>query len=498
MLLTIIRKELALHILTLRFQLGFLVCVGLIAVVAWIGTVGYEQRVADHRAIATKYRDKLDELEVYSDLALNTRLVAMRPPRPLAVLSQGVEGRLTDHFEVAHCLVPGGLEGMRPGDPFTRMFAQYDVVTLLQVILSFLALLFAYDAVSGEREDGTLTLVLSNHGSRGLLLLGKYLGALLSLTPPLVVSFLVAVLIMEGSPLLSLSPGDWQRLGLIFVLSLLYLSLFLMVGLMLSTLTRDSGSSLLWSALVWMVLVIAYPAAALFAVDQLRPLQPLKSLEAAMGDIGEQFDREIEDYLSAHGRERAWEGFQGSRSSSSDNVGESVKAIPQDDDDGVVKPEALATMEFVRQFYAFQEPLRAEYADRRARLAQTYLEENVLAQKRLAWALLRLSPAGLLAESASAAADTDLDSYMSFVDQAGRFRRDLIGHLEEENAFGSNRWFYSPDNPVQADSLPRFSERPESPADLLGRLAPTIAALAALQGLLFIIAVVAFGRARVH
>jgi len=38
-----------------------------------------------------------------------------------------------------------------------------------------------YDALSGEREDGTLALVLSNHGSRALLLLGKYLGGLLKL-----------------------------------------------------------------------------------------------------------------------------------------------------------------------------------------------------------------------------------------------------------------------------------------------------------------------------
>ena len=59
-LLTIVRKELALHVLSLRFQLGFLLCVGLISVVAWIGTVGYEKRVADHQAVVSRYRDRLD------------------------------------------------------------------------------------------------------------------------------------------------------------------------------------------------------------------------------------------------------------------------------------------------------------------------------------------------------------------------------------------------------------------------------------------------------
>ena len=494
MLLTIIRKELALHVLTLRFQLGFLVCVGLIAVVAWIGTVGYEKRAADHRAVVTGLDEKLDELEVFSDLACNTQLYADRRPRPLAVFSQGVEGRLADHFQVAHCLVPGGLEGMRPGDPFTRVFSQYDVVTLLQVILSFLALLFAYDAVSGEREDGTLTLVLSNRGSRAQLLLGKYLGGLLGLAPPLVVSFLVAVLIMESSPLLSLGTDHWLRLAVIFFLSLLYLSLFLVVGLLLSVLTPRSSTSLLWAALVWMVFVVIYPAAVLFAVDQLRPMQPLASVGAAVEELRAQFDREVEDYLSAHGRERAWEGFHGGRSTSSNGTGESVKATPQMDDDGVIKAETLEAMAFARRFYAFKEPLRAEYADRRAHLLQAYLEDNVLAQERLAWRLLRLSPAGMLAETASAAADTDLDSYLRFVAQAARYRGDLIEHLEEENAFGSDRWFYSPGGPVEAHSLPRFGERLETPAGLLGRLAPTIALLAVLNGLAFVGAVVLFGR----
>ena len=498
MLLTIVRKELALHVLALRFQLGFLVCVGLISVVSWIGTVGYEKRVADHQAVVTRYRDKLDGLEVFSDLACNTRLLTDRRPRALAVFSQGVEGRLSDHYEIAHCLAPGGLEGMRPGDPFTRIFTEYDVVTLLQVILSFLALLFAFDALSGEREDGTLTLVLSNHGSRASLLLGKYLGALVSLSPPLVVSFLVAVLIMEGSPLLSLGTSDWQRLGLIFLLSLLYLSLFLLVGLLLSALTRSSSTSLLWAALVWMVFVIVYPAVTLFTVAQLRPKQSLGGIGDAMGDLRKQFDREVEGYLSSHGREDAWEGFNGSRSSSRDGVGETVKATPQENDEGVFSRETLAAMEFARQFYAFQEPLRAEYADRVGSLSQGYLDENILAQVGLARCLLRLSPAGLLSAAASTAADTDLDSYLRFVNQASHFRRDLIDHLEEQGAFGSGRWFSSADGAVQPETLPRFAERPEATAALLGRLAPTIALLASLNGLLFVAAVAAFARVRVH
>ena len=47
-------------------------------------------------------------------------------------------------------------------NPFMDMFASMDVVFILEVILSLMALIFAYDALAGEYERGTLRLV-SDH-----------------------------------------------------------------------------------------------------------------------------------------------------------------------------------------------------------------------------------------------------------------------------------------------------------------------------------------------
>jgi len=494
---TILRKELALHVLTLRFQIGFLVCVGLISVIAWISTVGFDKRVVGHQAIVTEGREDIEKVQVYSDLSCTHRLQAHRAPRPLAVFRQGVEGSLSDHFEIAHCLAPGQLGNIHTGDPFARMFSDYDVVTILQVILSFLALLFAYDAVSGERETGTLTLVLSNSGSRGQLLLGKYLGALVSLTIPLLFSFLVAIAIMQSSPYLHLATGDWARIGLIFLLSLLYLSLFLLLGLLLSVSTQQSVTTLLWGTLCWVLLVLLYPTAVLFSVDQLKPLPTWDSTVQAVEDMRREFEREVEEFLERHGKESAWSGLRGSRSSSRDGVGETVRVTPQRDDRGVIDPQSEEAMRFAQEFYAFQEPLRAEYADRSGRLWQAYADDHLHAQAGLVWGLLRLSPAGLLAEATSMAADTDLASYQRFVDQARRFRGDLIGYLENRDAFGARLWFTSMDDEVEISSLPRFAEVSETLAELLDRLASRIAILAGLNGILFVAALIAFGRKQV-
>ena len=497
MFFTILRKELALHILTLRFQIGFLVCVGLISVIAWISTVGFDKRVVEHRAIVAEAREDIAKVEVYSDLSCNHRLQAHRAPRPLAVFCQGVEGRLSDHFEIAHCLAPGQLGSMHTGDPFARMFTDYDVVTILQVILSFLALLFAYDAISGERETGTLTLVLANPGSRGQLLLGKYLGALVSLSIPLIFSFLVAIAIMQSSPYLHLSTDDWARIGLIFLLSLLYLSTFLLLGLLLSVNTQQSVTTLLWGTLCWVLLVLLYPTAVLFSVDRMKPLPAQDSTVQAVEELRQEFKREAEGFLEQRGKEKAWDGLRGSRSSSSDGVGETVRVTPQRDDHGVIDPQTEEAMRFAREFYAFQEPLRAEYADRIERLWQTYVENHLHAQAGLVWGLLRLSPSGLLAEATSMAADTDLASYQRFVGQARRFRGDLTRYLENRDAFGSRLWFTSIDDEVEISSLPHFAEVPEGFAELLGRLASRIGVLAALNGILFVATLSAFGRKQI-
>ena len=55
------------------------------------------------------------------------------------------------------------------------MFLTVDVVFIFKIVLSALAILFAYNTISGEREDGTLKLVLSNAIPRDTIVLGKYL-----------------------------------------------------------------------------------------------------------------------------------------------------------------------------------------------------------------------------------------------------------------------------------------------------------------------------------
>ena len=66
-----------------------------------------------------------------------------------------------------------------------------DLLFLTRILLSLLAVLFAFDAVCGEREEGTLKQALAGPVPRHLWLLGKWIGGMLTLSTGFVVAVLM-------------------------------------------------------------------------------------------------------------------------------------------------------------------------------------------------------------------------------------------------------------------------------------------------------------------
>ena len=59
-----------------------------------------------------------------------------------------------------------------------------------------MGLIFAYDAIAGEREGGTLRLVLAQPVRRAHILVAKYISAMACLLVPLILSLLFALLLL--------------------------------------------------------------------------------------------------------------------------------------------------------------------------------------------------------------------------------------------------------------------------------------------------------------
>ena len=138
--------------------------------------------------------------------------------------------------------------------------SQVDWIFIIGYVLSLLALLFTFDTFSGERERGTLRLMLANSVPRHTVLIGKFLGGLLSISIPFTLAVLVNLLLISTSSDVHLTTEAWGRLGIIFCLALLYTSLFLALGLLVSTRVQRSAVSLMILLLTWVTFVVFMPS----------------------------------------------------------------------------------------------------------------------------------------------------------------------------------------------------------------------------------------------
>ncbi|MXY28309.1 ABC transporter permease [Candidatus Poribacteria bacterium] len=247
----IIQREFVSNVLTSRFMIGFIVCLLSTAVAVFVQVDDYEKRLAGYNTAIREAQEETRTWELYVDI----KPKAHRKPNLLGIFNVGTEnfGANTVTVELSKpifefitfpiWLPPTQKRGS--DNPFLAMFLAVDVVFIFKIVLSALAILFAYNTISGEREDGTLKLVLSNAVPRDVVVLGKYLGGMLSLFPIILVSLLVVLLISFASPVTAFDGNDIAHIILIFGVSLLYVSTWYLLGFVLYVWTKEAATKLI-------------------------------------------------------------------------------------------------------------------------------------------------------------------------------------------------------------------------------------------------------------
>ena len=174
--------------LTYRFALAFGACAVLMGLSAYALVDEYALRAEAHEVEVVRARAELDNIKVYAQL-LEYPPFTHRPPSPLAIFGEGLEDRLGNVLHFSHGSVPTLLSAPQDSNPLMHAFPVFDLATISALLLSLVALFFAYDSVSGERQAGTLSLLFSNPVPRAHLLLGKWLGGLACTGLPVVAGF---------------------------------------------------------------------------------------------------------------------------------------------------------------------------------------------------------------------------------------------------------------------------------------------------------------------
>ncbi len=258
---TIARKEIAANLLSYKFFAVMALTTVLLLTSFFVMYEDFKARQADYELIRAKPGEA----------------VAVIPPNPLSIFAKGLDEAMTRSFEVSTIGI-NVRAGQASGNPIFAFFPAPDFVYVVKVILSLVALLFGFDQISRERESGVLRLMLSNSVSRGTILLGKWLGNFASLAVPFALVSLIGFALMNLDPGIRFGAAGTVRFFILLAVALIYIGLFLSLGMFVSALTRRSASTLVVLLLLWTVVVFILPNLGTLVARQIVDVPSVKAL----------------------------------------------------------------------------------------------------------------------------------------------------------------------------------------------------------------------------
>jgi ABC-type transport system involved in multi-copper enzyme maturation permease subunit len=347
-------------------------------------------------------------------------------PRPDRFIAEGGENWIPPGL----CFIPYGYTfvvreisatNKSAGAVNSRPF-EADLSFLVKFLLSFFSILLTFNALTGEKEKGTLRLIFSNSVKRATFLLSKYSSAIVMLLWPFLFGLISSIFFFSLSSSIPVSKPLILNFLMFLFPAFLYISLFVLLGLLFSALSTTSKNSLVSSLLAWIFLVVILPKASGFFLSfkQFDVPAPQK-----IEDIAEQGWKEIwNKYASLD-----YETRTGNDESTRLNAKISVEA----------------------------QKIRQEIYD-------SYLRkkiETVETIKRLNF----LSPASLFEYSASSIAGTGILHFQSLWNQVNRYREKFLEFFEAEDQKDPESFhiYYHPDylskKSIDFNRIPKFEEK---------------------------------------
>ncbi len=272
MLGILIKKEIIETILDLRFIIVALLCVVLIPLGMYVSRKDYEQRLAGYQRAYQMYRQSNTKRLKPFDFSLV--MEGYRPPSPLSVFACGIEPFMPDKVLTSRSGFFHTAKESSIDNPQSLLFGKVDLLFNVGFVMSLAALIFTFSSISGEREAGTLRLMIANSIPRSQVLLGKVMGKYATLMIPFVVSILIALIVLSVSPVVSIvSPQLCLSFLVILIVTFLYILAMINLGVLISTLTHKSITSNVVALLFWVVFIIAVPKISPLMAEIVYPIQ---------------------------------------------------------------------------------------------------------------------------------------------------------------------------------------------------------------------------------
>ena len=263
----ILKRELFDHINSLRFALTTFIMIVLMVTNAIVHLQKHADQIQGYSKNVTASTNKLKARNRLYTLVQRGPGELYKRPSALAFIADGGDAFLPRLVADDDSWTASDVNSLATlGYPETRQKSKnlrppgvpLDWVFIITYLFSFIPILFSFDALSGERERGTLRLCLANPISRFLIVISKFLGILIALVLPFTFAFLLNITILSTSPWIQFDTADWARFPLVFLIACCYACIFIAIGLMVSA-RLGSRTSLVVLLLIWVIVVVFMP-----------------------------------------------------------------------------------------------------------------------------------------------------------------------------------------------------------------------------------------------
>lgn len=391
----LIRKELLEQLLSLRFAMACIICLVITISSAVVLTKDYKEALADFRTSTVIHKNELEE---GGDL-WGQGVVVDRPMNLLQIFVQGVEREMTASARVTMQQEPQDL-AEHEDNPVSFLFPPIDMLSFIGVVMSLLAIAFGYDAVSGEKESGTLKLLMSYSTPRDTVLLAKWIGGYLALAAPFLLSVVCSLVVVLLFPDVELVESDWLGLICLIGVGLVYLAAVYSMGVFVSARTHQASTSITVLLMVWVLMILVVPNVSPYVAVELVPLRDFTQIDGQKrvfeDEQQERFERTIEAYAEDNPDIERW------------------------GDDG----------RWGAKWNLLERDRLLELIDAHRKIDTQFMNE-LRQQISVAKQLSRLSPYSSFAYAAAGLAGTDIRERHRFQESLTHFRRELTPYTTE-------------------------------------------------------------------
>ncbi|MFC1528699.1 ABC transporter permease subunit [Candidatus Latescibacterota bacterium] len=429
---TITMKEFHQHLISFRFVVCFILSVILIGVSVYYRSTNYSERLKDYNGAVINSHNELEQIEALSFLQPKVH----RPPSKGSIFVEGIEGNLGTEVTISHHSIPTEAIGGNTINQFAAASKGFDFSDVVVILLSLLAFLLSYDVISGEKERGLLGLSLSNSIPRHQILFGKYLGGLLPLIFSVTAGMMVGILIILFIPDIQISGYFILRICLLYTASLIFLSLMLLLGIIVSSITRQSFISLIFLLFIWVLFVFIVPRAAQYSALQLKSVTSKRGVNEQIAQLKNEMNGKINEHKKTINPQRL--------NAAMNSRGEKGFMLTT----GFNPPQ---TVEYYRQHFAYAVPLQIDYAQHFWNIERLHIDD-LDKQADFASVLAEFSPTSIYKRISETVTGTDRANHKSFLNAVRRYRLEIIDYIESQGGFSSGLYFMQYDyNPSEVE-----------------------------------------------